>query len=103
MADQFRYAHVGDRPLVLGQRLVKPGEEFDSAEPIASNANFEPRNDNAKAHQAAVDAADAELVKEHELERGLATGALIESEASADAGPKVKRSKKDSAAGGQEG
>lgn len=102
MADQFRYAHVGDRPLGLGQRLVKPGEEFDSAEPITSNANFEPRSDNAKAHQAAVDAADAELVKEHELERGLATGALIESEAP-DAGPKVKRSKKDSAAGGQEG
>jgi hypothetical protein len=61
----YEYKHVGDRPLALRGRLVKPGDVFQVSEPVISNGNFEAQNDAAKKVQEDVNADDADRLQEH--------------------------------------
>jgi hypothetical protein len=71
----FRYRHVGDIDLILRERRVKPGEEFDQDEEIVGNGNFDPINDEAKAAKAKRDEEEVVARAAHEASIGGAPAA----------------------------
>lgn len=63
MAAAYQYQFDGDRPVILRDQVVKPGDSYSSDEPVV-HGEFTPKNKAAKDHAAGLDTVEAQASEE---------------------------------------